>query len=403
MRYFSKSPEEWEKYDELRKKEKEQKEKAKKRIIRWTFYIIIFLSLLTIVFIFIGRENSRLDLPHNVVIKGINIYLQAEEDYYYPNVLDIKVILQNTNNKETHIKIENFSFLIINKENAQIIYSFAFPDTVETTINPFQTILIFDLLREKEIKTLNQGVYEARATFTINGQNINLNKSFKYNQDLFLDIQNKEMFYLSDEFPTVDIILTNRTNQTFDSELNGELIIKNRDVEIYSQSFSFGKMNIEPLSSTSLNFKIGYNLDPGTYYLVFNFDPLNQSYVTTLNIVDSIEQDIEDLDLIVYAISTANRGDQLFFEGLLRNSKKRERAFEISKIVFKLFHEDKLIYNYENTDIMRVYIPELGASKVFDIANIKSIVLDRSGRYNIQFMVESHGNIFSKDHTFVVY
>lgn len=403
MRYFSKSPEEWEKYDELRKKEKEQKEKAKKRIIRWTFYIIIFLSLLTIVFIFIGRENSRLDLPHNVVIKGINIYLQAEEDYYYPNVLDIKVILQNTNNKETHIKIENFSFLIINKENAQIIYSFAFPDTVETTINPFQTILIFDLLREKEIKTLNQGVYEARATFTINGQNINLNKSFKYNQDLFLDIQNKEMFYLSDEFPTVDIILTNRTNQTFDSELNGELIIKNRDVEIYSQSFSFGKMNIEPLSSTSLNFKIGYNLDPGTYYLVFNFDPLNQSYVTTLNIVDSIEQDIEDLDLIVYAISTANRGDQLFFEGLLRNSKKRERAFEISKIVFKLFHEDKLIYNYENTDIMRVYIPELGASKVFDIANIKSIVLDRSGRYNIQFMVESHGNIFSKDHTFFVY
>ncbi|MGY4687150.1 hypothetical protein X928_06280 [Petrotoga miotherma DSM 10691] len=403
MQYFSKSPEEWQKYDEERKKEKERREQPKKRIIRWTFYIVIFLSILSLIFIIIGRRGSRFDLPYNVVIKGIHINLESKEEYYYPDNLDIKVTIQNTNNKDSHITINNFSFLIVNQENSEVVYSYVFPQPVETDISPYKTILVFDLLREKEISNLDKGTYEARVTFVLNDENVNLVKTFNYNKGLIIDVSAKDMFYLTTEFPSVSILAVNGTNETFNKELFGTLTIKQNEKVIHSQKFSFGTLNLNPLSSIPLDFEINKKLDPGNYYVLFDFNSLEQTYATTLNIVNQTDKNYNDISLLVYVISAASRGDQLDFEGLLRNSNKQPRAFEISQVRFKLFYEEQLIYNYENNDLSRVYIPELGTTRVFDLSNVKTITLDRSGKYEIQFSVKIGDKIFSKKHTVEVY
>jgi len=403
MQYFSKSPQEWQKYDEERKKEKEKREQPKKRIIRWTFYIVIFLSILSLIFIIMGRRGSRFDLPYNVVIKGIHINLESKEEYYYPDNLDLKVTLQNTNNKDYHIKIDNFSFLIVNQESSEVVYSYVFPQPVETDISPYKTILVFDLLREKDISNLNEGTYEARVTFVLNDENVNLVKTFKYNKGLIIDVSAKEMFYLTTEFPSLSILAVNRTNETFTKELFGTLTIKQKEKVIHSQKFSFGTLNLNPLSSIPLDFEINKKLDPGNYYVLLDFDSLEQTYVTTLNIVNQIDRNYNDISLLVYVVSAASRGDQLDFEGLLRNSNRDAKAFEISQVQFKLFYEGQLIYNYENNDLSRVYIPELGTAKVFDLSNVKTITLDRSGKYEIQFNVIIGDKAFSKKHKFEVY
>ncbi|KUK15406.1 MAG: Uncharacterized protein XD53_1169 [Petrotoga mobilis] len=403
MQYFSKSPEEWQKYDEERKKEKERREQPKKRIIRWTFYIVIFLSILTLIFIFMGRGSSRFDMPYSVVIKGFHINLESKEEYYYPDNLDIKLTIQNTNNKDSHIKINNFSFLIVNQENSEVVYSYVFPQPVETDISQYQTILVFDLLREKEISNLDKGTYEARVAFILNDQNVNLVKTFKYDKGLIIDVSAKEMFYLTTEFPSVSILAVNGTDETFNKELFGTLTIKQREKVIHSQRFSFGTLNLNPLSSISLDFEINKKLDPGNYFVLFDFNSLEQTYVTTLNIVDQIDKNYNDISLLVYVVSVASRGDQLDFEGLIRNSNKEAKAFEISQVLFKLFYEGQIIYNYESNNLSRVYISELGTSKVFDLSNVKTITLDRSGKYEIQFSVNIGDKTFSKKHRFEVY
>ncbi len=403
MQYFSRSPEEWQKYDEERKKEKEKREEPKKRIVRWTFYIVIFLSILSLIFIIMGRRSSRFDLPYNVVIKGIHINLESKEEYYYPDKLDIRVTMQNTNSNDSHIKIDNFSFLIVNKESSEVVYSYVFPQPVETDISPYETILVFDLLREKEISNLDKGTYEARVTFILNNENVNLVKTFKYNKGLIIDVSAKEMFYLTTEFPSLSILAVNRTNEIFTKELFGTLTIQQKEKVIHSQKFSFGTLNLNPLSSIPLDFEINKNLDPGNYYVIFDFDSLDQTYVTTLNIVNQIDKNYNDISLLVYVVSVASRGDQLDFEGLLRNSNEEPKAFEISQIQFKLFYEGELIYNYESNDLSRVYIAGLGAAKVFDLANFKTITLDRAGKYEIQFSVKIGDKTFSKRHRFEVY
>lgn len=403
MQYFSKSPEEWQKYDEERKKERERREQSKKRIIRWTFYIVIFLSMLVFIFIIMGRRGSRFDLPYNVVIKGIHINLESKEEYYYPDNLDIKVTIQNTNNNDSHVEIDNFSFLIVNQESSEVEYSYVFSQPVEADISPYKTILVFDLLREKEISDLEKGTYEARVSFILNDESVNLVKTFEYNKGLIIDVSAKEMFYLTTEFPSISILAINGTNETFNKELFGTLTIKQKEKVIHSQKFSFGTLNLNPLSSIPLDFEINKNFDPGNYYLLFDFDSFEQTYVTTLNIVNQIDRNYNDISLLVYVISAASRGDQLYFEGLLRNSNEEPKAFEISQVIFRLFYEGQLIYNYENNDLSRVYITELGTAKVFDLSNVKTINLDRSGKYEIQFSVNIGDKTFSKKHTVKVY
>jgi len=403
MQYYSKSPEEWQKYDEERKKEKEKKEQPKKRIIRWTFYIIIFLSVLILVLIFIGRNTSRFDLPYNVVIKGIHINLESQEEYYYPDNLDAKVTIQNTNSKDYHVNINNFSFLIVNQATSDVVFSYVFSEPVETNIPPYKTILVFDLLREKEISNLDKGTYEIRVTFILNDENVNLVKTFKYDKGLVINVSTKNMFYLTNEFPSVNIKAVNRTNEVLNKEVFGTLTIKQKEKVIHSENFSFGASNLNPLSSVSLDYEINKNLDPGDYYVLFNFKSIEQTYVTTLNIVDQTDKNYNDISLLMYVVSAASRGDTLNFEGLLKNSDKGAKAFEISQVLFKLFYEGQLIYNYENNDLSRVYISGLGTAKIFDLSDIKTITLDRSGKYEIQFSAKIGDKTFSKKNRIEVY
>lgn len=403
MQYFSKSPEEWEEYDEKKRKQKEKKYGTRKKITKWTSYIIILLSIATLIFIFFGPRFSRFDLPYNVVVKGINLNLQAEEEYNYPDNVDVKITMQNTNNTSTNITLEDFSFLILNTDTSEIVYSFAFTESIKTTIQAYQTILVFDLLREKELKGLKNGNYEIRSSFILNNENINLRKSFKYNQDLVLNIYPKEMFFLSNEFPVFDILVSNRTDSLISKELNGRYTVKTRDKEVFISEFSFGTLSLNPLESFTYDITINNIFTSDVYSVLFEFDSLSKSYLLTLPIFERIDESSENLSLIVYSTSNSDRGGPLYFEAHLKNDQRKHRGVLISSINFKLFFENNLIFNYENTDKFRVYLSELGTTKIFNINDIKNIMLDIAGNYEAQFSVKIGNKTFSQSKKIQVY
>ncbi|WP_146255693.1 hypothetical protein [Petrotoga sp. 9PWA.NaAc.5.4] len=403
MQYFSKSPKEWEEYDEKKRKTKEKKYGTRKKITKWTSYIIILLSIATLFFIFFGPRFSRFDLPYNVVIKGINLNLQAEEEYHYPDIVDVKITMQNTNNTSANITLENFSFLILNTDTSEIVYSFVFTESINTVVQSYQTILVFDLLREKELKGLKNGNYEIRSSFILNNENINLRKSFKYNQDLVLNIYPKEMFFLSNEFPVFDILVSNRTDSLISKELNGSYTVKTRNDEVFTSEFSFGTLSLNSLESFAYTITINSLFSPNIYSILFEFDSLDKNYLLTLPVFERIDESGENLSLIVYSISSSDRGGPLYFEAHLKNDKRTPRGILISSMNFKLFFENNLIFNYENTDNFRVYLSELGTTKIFNINDIRNIVLDIAGNYEAQFSVKIGNKIFSQSKKIQVY
>ncbi|MGB4459084.1 MAG: hypothetical protein WBI60_08980, partial [Defluviitoga tunisiensis] len=165
MTYFSRSPEEWKKYDEEKKRKREEKNKPKKMVERFSLFIIIAISAIAIFFSIFGPKFSRFMFPHSITKKGINLSLQTQDNFYYPEPLDIKIYVQNTKNKSDYIKIENFYFRIIRKSDSKVIHDFSSPQTIETQIQSLQTLLLFDLLKEAEIKQLLDGEYQVTASF----------------------------------------------------------------------------------------------------------------------------------------------------------------------------------------------------------------------------------------------
>ncbi|HOB15482.1 MAG TPA: hypothetical protein PK894_00190 [Defluviitoga sp.] len=403
MTYFSRSPEEWKKYDEERKKERDKKNKPKKMVAKYTLFIIIALSIVAVFFTLFGPRFSRFIFSHSVTKKGINLNLQTQDDYYYPEAVKIKIYIQNTKNKKDYIKIEDFTFQIVKISDSQVIHHFSSPETVEAQIQPLQTLLLFDLSKESEIKALPDGKYQATASFLYNGERINLTRDFYYNQRLVLNTYPKEMFYLKNEFPVFSIVAVNRTNKTITDELFGRIKINDKKKEVHEQSFFFGPLNLKSLDSIAFELPLNKNFEPGIYNSVFEFESTEENYYAPLIVVEKIEKDTKDLSLIFYTTVFISRGDPLYFEANLKNSKKKPRPLEIEKLGFRLYYENQLIFNYENNDAFRIYISELGTTKVFNLSDVRYITLDRSGNYQVEFSVTIGNNTLSKQQQLSVY
>lgn len=405
MAYFSRSPEEWKKYDEEKKRKRDEQNKPKKKVERFSLFIIIAVSVVAIFFSIFGPKFSRFVFPHSITKNGINLNLKAQDNYYYPEALDMKIYIQNTKNKSDRIKIEDFSFQIMRKLDSKIIHDFSSFQTIETQVQPLQTLLLFDLLKEAEIKALPDGEYQAKSSFLFNGEKVSLVRNFYYNQKLILNIYPKEMFYLKNEFPIFLIEAANRTSATITSELAGKIKINDKKKEVFNQSFSFGPLNLKTLNSTSFELPLNKTFEPGIYNSVFEFENIDQNYYAPLVVVEKIEKDADakDLSLIFYTTLFTSRGDTLHFEANLKNSKKKPMPLEITQIKFKLYYENKLLFNYENNDKTRIYISELGTTKVFDLSDVRNIPLERSGNYLIDFSLVVGNNTLSKQQNINVY
>lgn len=403
MTYFSRSPEEWKKYDEEKKRKREEKNKPKKMVERFSLFIIIAISAIAIFFSIFGPKFSRFMFPHSITKKGINLSLQTQDNYYYPEALNIKIYVQNTKNKSDYIKIENFYFRIIRKSDSKVIHDFSSPQTIETQIQSLQTLLLFDLLKEAEIKQLLDGEYQVTASFLFNGDNVSLTRDFYYNQKLIFNVYTNEMFYLTNEFPVFSIEVANRTNKTITSELSGNIKINDKKKEVFNQSFYFGPLNLNTLESTSFKLPLNKTFEQGIYNSVFEFESINQNYYSPLVVVDKIENDTKDLSLIFYTPLFTSRGDSLHFEANLKNSKKKPMPLEVNQIKFRLYYENQLIFNYENNDRTRIYISELGTTQVFDLSEVRNITLDRSGNYLIDFSIVIGNDVLSKQQNISVY
>jgi len=297
MKYFSKSPEEWNDYDQKKKAEKERNNRPYKRIKRYTNLLLIAIAITAILFMIFGNNIGQ-RLPNLVSFSGINMNLLADEVYDFPKALSgVKITVTNISKASKKIIIDNFSFIIVNTATAETVYNFVFPQKIETEFSGISSKVLFSLEKEAEVSSIPNGEYEIRANMTINGKNIVLKKFFRYNHELIMNVYTQEEFYVQGEKPVVKFVISNMTDSKVTKEFFGDISVKSSDKIILKKQITFGSLNLNPMEIIELTYQIQEDIPFGQYMIEFNSPSFEKVYTAGLMVAKEKERDGSQLQL----------------------------------------------------------------------------------------------------------
>jgi len=396
MKYFSKSPEEWNDYDQKKKVEKERNSLSHRRIKRYTNLLLIAIAVTAILFMIFGNNIGQ-RLPNSVSFSGMNMNLLAEEDYDFPKALsDIKITVTNISKTSKKLAIDNFSFIIVNTVTAETVYNFVYPQKIETDFSGISSKVLFNLEKEAEVSRIPNGDYEIRANMTINGKNIVLKKFFRYNHELIMNVYTQEEFYVQGEKPVVKFILSNMTDSKVTKEFFGDISVKSSDKIIIKKQITFGSLNLNPMEILELTYQIQEDIPFGQYMIEFNSPSFEKTYSTGLMVAKEKEKDGSQLLLGVTNMSYYSKGELLFLQLSLENKIKNQRYLQVDQVFVQLKNDEKVIFEYNNDTPQRVFISPMVVKKIFDINDFKEIRLERIGNYEIKVSVKIQNTYLNK-------
>ncbi|HQI78998.1 MAG TPA: hypothetical protein PK845_05835 [Petrotogaceae bacterium] len=396
MKYFSKSPEEWNDYDQKKKAEKERNNRPYKRIKRYTNLLLIAIAITAILFMIFGNNIGQ-RLPNLVSFSGINMNLLADEVYDFPKALSgVKITVTNISKASKKIIIDNFSFIIVNTATAETVYNFVFPQKIETEFSGISSKVLFSLEKEAEVSSIPNGEYEIRANMTINGKNIVLKKFFRYNHELIMNVYTQEEFYVQGEKPVVKFVISNMTDSKVTKEFFGDISVKSSDKIILKKQITFGSLNLNPMEIIELTYQIQEDIPFGQYMIEFNSPSFEKVYTAGLMVAKEKEKDGSQLQLGVTNMSYYSKGELLFLQVSLENKIKNQRYLQVDQVFIQLKNDEKVIFEYNNDTPQRVFISPMVVKKIFDINDFKEIRLERIGNYEIKISVKIQNTFLNK-------
>jgi len=396
MKYFSKSPEEWNDYDQKKKAEKERNNRPYKRIKRYTNLLLIAIAITAILFMIFGNNIGQ-RLPNLVSFSGINMNLLADEVYDFPKALSgVKITVTNISKASKKIIIDNFSFIIVNTATAETVYNFVFPQKIETEFSGISSKVLFSLEKEAEVSSIPNGEYEIRANMTINGKNIVLKKFFRYNHELIMNVYTQEEFYVQGEKPVVKFVISNMTDSKVTKEFFGDISVKSSDKIILKKQITFGSLNLNPMEIIELTYQIQEDIPFGQYMIEFNSPSFEKVYTAGLMVAKEKEKDGSQLQLGVTNMSYYSKGELLFLQVSLENKIKNQRYLQVDQVFIQLKNDEKVIFEYNNDTPQRVLISPMVVKKIFDINDFKEIRLERIGNYEIKISVKIQNTFLNK-------
>jgi len=399
MKYYSKSPKEWEKIDEEKRRNKKDKYKT---IKKYTVYLMIFIAIMALIFTFFGPKLSRFNLSYNIVIDGISFNLVTEDEFFYPDEITSEVNVQNTTNNNKKINIENFKYEILKSENNETIFNFDYQESVNAELRPYQTRLLFDLEKEERIAELEAGKYIINTTFDFNEQKVNLSREFSYKQDFKLNFFAEDNFYLLDEKPVFLVSFKNNSKDMYNKEVFGKIIYSKNEKNIYEQTVNFGSIELQSLESSQFEIKSDRTFEKGTYTVMFDISSMDKKIITKLHVSEEIDNESQNIAINDFTLQSFELNQDLYYKAYLDNKVRDPQSLIMNSHGITIRYNEDEILNYQSEEPRRVFIAEFGSTEIFDLENIKEIELNKAGRYFITFFVEIEGKIITAQNSIEV-
>ncbi|SHE52996.1 hypothetical protein SAMN02745164_00616 [Marinitoga hydrogenitolerans DSM 16785] len=397
MKYHSKTPEEWEKYD----KEKEKRDyirKMQKRRQRTNNLIIIFISVFAIALIILSKYYfPRYRFGDSLIMDSISFSLMSPNEYTYPDGLSINVNMFNTGSKSKKMKIDSFVFYIykVTDSSSETFYRFEYPNIIDYELYPLESKKIFDLNLVNPMSKIPNGDYVVEAKFNYNNKTIKLKKQFKYIHSIKYNIYLEKAFYLENEYPKLYIEAKNYSSETKSINLMGKIQIFTQKRKLIKEvPVNLGYITLNSLEYQTFEISIP-PVSKGIYELYFVSEELNQAVYIPLAITNNIEKKLKNVSLSIdtylfYPVNQLFQGD--FYINNL--DFKKERFLEIEGYNIRLLNieNNTIVYNYENNEKKRIYISEGGKVQIHSVSYIPPVKLSIPGNYKLIFAVKSNEN-----------
>ncbi|HOO74124.1 MAG: hypothetical protein H7A31_01065 [Thermotogae bacterium] len=390
MKYYSRSPEEWEEYDKEKNFVRDAQKRKMNMTKRYTYYLLAFLSVLSIFFIVFSNKIFRQNLSYAIESDGISINLMSDVSYTYPDLIDAKLYIQNNGKNTAKVNIKDFYFTVTETETNKTVFEKDYSsetNDIDVELERFQQRLIYKLSNEVKLDDLEPGTYRVRANFYMNGKNIDVYRDIKYVRDIKINMYSDQDFYLYGEVPKITLSLINYLPESVEKELSGVITVKQNDKEIYSQNFNFGKIKIVPDSGESYEIAVNKKLNAGDYYVFAEFNEMDFKIAAKLNVVDKIERNNDNISISSFFLPKNELNQNLYFDGYIKNNNKDNKAITVDKSGIIITYDEEEIYNYFMGDPVRYYLYGFSQTKVIDLEKLKTIKLDKIGKYKIEYYI----------------
>jgi len=408
--YYSRSPEEWKKIDE----EKNRKYAERTRNLRKRTYAFLFMNLFIIVIIILGyfifksfpKEQEPYTAFHGKL--SFQLLVGKNEDYYPDEVVDVEVKAINGSKKNVDLIIKDFSINVVDESNNSV-YKFYCHDTIKKMLEGYQSVLIFSLKHEKELK-LNPGTYRIDVRIELEKDIIRLQRVFKVVENLEISVINKDDFYFPNETSILPVYFINH------SSFNGE-------VHINKLTFTIGSDQSKVLKPEKQNFQIytgemvkiadvnfrspsSKGIYPITVEASFLIDRQIRIFKTKSNIVVIDRNDLGTMDnlrIITDSVIVTYRGNVISFNVYLVNDSSKDKFLILNRFVLKISKDGSDYYRYDTTQGFRLMVPANSKRMVFSTADWQKILLNEEGKYKVEILVNANGESVSYNYEILVY
>ena len=402
MKYYSKSPEEWKKEDE---KKNQDDRIPQLRARAWKFF---FLNLLLVIgaFAFVGFYFKLSGYPVRFFLqrpttKGdIKIFISfngSDGSFALGQPIEVLVYAQNTSKSEKELEIRDFSFKIKNKVGDSV-YSFLYSSKVEKKIEKFEKLLIFDLKREKVIRSLKEGEYTAEVDLKLNGSEVTVLKSFRVENKVKLILAGYQPFFLVGEIPSFNIELFNENYK--DVSIFG----KNVKIEINSSDDSV-------VWSKTIKINQQFNLPSGTRYFVtevnamLRFDKVGLykinavlsynggelSFSKTFQVIPRSRLSVDNIKVLIESPVYISIGGTSEINVYLYNDSKEDRFIMIKE--GRLFLQGPEVVSLGEIKNVRVWLTKNGKLSLIN----REYIFNTQGTYKIvAFLQTDNGDLYKE-------
>ena len=361
MKYYSRSPEEWKKIDE----EKKKFDRVPQLRRRSWIYFFVNILLVGAVMIMIGIFKLKSNTPFSVYIKMNDEYTVGENVF-------TQIRLVNSRGNELKIVVSDVLIEVTDESGSSVHTEEIHPD-LSVEIPPYDYVL----LMKDTFSISNPGEYEYTVSVDTNIGKYRFSKSFVVKYDLNLTFSGYQPYYFPGESPEYDVVVSNNTLESIDVVASPGEVYITRDKEYLDKRGTPGFEGVVPPKSARLifHYQPAVNFMREGLYIIGMRAMINGKVRKTelpFMVISKRDISMKNVSILFDYYRVAEGIEAKLF---LVNTSNKDRFFEVKNAVLIVYSSSG--EKSESVKNLRVWIPPNGKielmSDVFDIDDLKGM------------------------------
>ena len=361
MKYHSRSPEEWRKIDE------EKKKHDRVPYLRRRSWIFFFVNILLVgaVMLMMGIFKIKSSTP-------VSIYVKMNEEYIVGEDIYTQIRVVNSRGESLKIVISDVSVEVTDDSGSAVHTQMIHPD-LSVEIPPYDYVI----LMKDTFSISDPGDYEYKITIDTNIGKFSTIKEFSVKSEVSLIFAGYQPYYFPGESPRYDVAVFNNTLKSLDVVVSpGEIYVKKDKVYLDKRGTPEFEGIVPPKSSSFVfRYQPAVNFMKKGLYIIGIRAMVNGKMVNSempFMVIDKKDVSMKNVSILFDYYRVAQGIETKVF---LVNASNKDRFFEVKNAMLVVYSSDG--EKSESIKDIRVWIPPNGKielmSKVFNIDDLKGM------------------------------